>query len=283
MKQTVISRFVAYITQNRGLSARTGTEYEKDLRIMQAWLMNTAKVERWSEVTKEDIDNMVATWTQDRIMPATIHRRVSCLRTFYQWAWIQGLQTENPAKFVSTPKLGVRTPKTLETAEIAATIEDTTIDATTRVMITVMAETGIRIAELLSLRQSDVDKETQQLTVRGKGNKERRVYYGKGTAEFLQYVDTTRGDRLFRLEDREARERIYRALRKHTKREKCSSHCLRHTWATSMLNAGADLETISKLMGHATVKTTERYAQVAGARTAAQYNKYHTDYGRKEA
>lgn len=276
-----IEQFAAYIIKNRGLSERTATEYRKDLREMQTWLRHHAKVERWSQVDKETIDEMVADWAT--LQPATVRRRISCLRSFYQWAWVKGLQKENPAKFVSTPKLGQQTPKTLESTEINESLTDTSTDATTKAMITVMAETGIRIGELLALRLCDIDKEHRQLTVRGKGNKERRVYYGDGTAAMLQYITAVGTAQLFNLSDREARFRIHDALRRHTQKEHCSSHTLRHTWATSMLNAGADLKIISLLMGHASVKTTERYAQVAGATSATHYKLYHTDYGtRKE-
>lgn len=278
-----IEQFAAYIIKNRGLSERTATEYRKDLRVIQTWIRQQAKVERWSQLDKETIDEMVADWSTEGRKPATVRRRISTLRTFFQWAWLKGLQKDNPSKYVSTPKLGQHTPKTLESSEINETLTDTSTDATTKAMITVMSETGIRIGELLSLRLCDIDKEHRQLTVRGKGNKERRVYYGDGTESMLQYVTAVGTAQLFNLSDREARFRIHEALRRHTQKEHCSSHTLRHTWATSMLNAGADLKTISVLMGHASVKTTERYAQVAGATTAAQYNKYHTNYGERKS
>lgn len=281
--KSVIEQFTAYIMLNRGLSARTATEYRKDLREIQKWLRQQAKVERWSQVEKDTIDEMVADWVTEGLHPATIRRRISCLRSFYQWAWVKGLQKENPAKYVSTPKLGQQTPKTLPTSVIAAAISDARTDRQTAALMTIMSETGTRIAEALNIRRADIDEETKQITVIGKGNKERRVYYGQGTTNVLSTLPSVGNGQLFTLGYRDARRRIHEALRRHTAAEHASSHTLRHTWATSMLNAGCDLKTISFLMGHASVKTTERYAQVAGAMTAAHYKLYHTDYGtRKE-
>lgn len=271
------------MTKNRGLSELTGNEYLKDLRNIQTWMVRQAKIERWSAVTKEQIDDYVNDLTNEGLKPATIKRRISCLRSFYQWAWVQGLQKENPAKYVSTPKLGQLVPKTLPTEVIQATITDGTIPLQTRAMVAVLAETGVRIGELLDMRLTDVDKEHRRIVVRGKGSKERLVYYGDMTASVVSNAQTVGSGRLFPLCDREARYRIHSALRRHTAAPKASSHIIRHTWATEMLNAGASLSTIQSLLGHSSVKTTERYAKVAGVTVAAEYNKYMHNYGRRES
>lgn len=276
--KSVIEQFTAYAMLNRGLSERTAKEYSKDLREMQAWLRQQAKIERWSQVEKETIDEMVADWVTEGLQPATVRRRISCLRTFFQWAWVKGLQTENPAKYVSTPKIPTQTPKTLPTSVITDAIRDVQTDRQTAAIITIMAETGIRITEVLKIKRADIDEDNRQITVKGKGNKERRVYYGQGTTDVLTSQPAVGNGQLFTLGYREARRRIHDALRRHTTAAHASSHTIRHTWATAMLNAGCDLKTISVLMGHNSITTTERYAQAAGARTAAQYQKYHHDY-----
>ena len=275
---SIIEEFVKYLVTNRGLSERTGIEYRKDLREIQKWMVANAKVERWSQVTKENIEDYVADMSLAGLKPATISRRISCLRTFYQYAWVKGLQQENPAKYVSTPKVGESVPKTLDPKEIQTAISDTTIDAMTRAMVTVMSETGIRVSELRNIRAWDINKEERSITISGKGNKERKVYYGDGTATLLGKLRVPGVTYLFPMGDREARSRIFWALRKHTPAAHCSSHCLRHTFATTMLNNGAELKSICTLMGHATVATTERYAKVAGVKVAADYKQYSTNY-----
>ena len=279
---SVIERFAQYITLNRGLSDGTAREYTKDLREVQTWMRREAKVERWSQIEKETIDDYVADMAANGMAPATISRRISCLRSFYQWAWVMGWQTENPAKYVSTPKIGSTVPKTLGTDEIAETLRDGSIDLETRAMIAVLAETGMRISELLGLRLLDIDTTNRRIVVRGKGNKERVVYYGDMTASVVSSARTVGNGRLFDLGDREARYRIHKALRAHTRAQKCSSHVIRHTWATAMLNNGASLPTIQALLGHKSVKTTERYAQVAGRTVATQYKQYSPSYYGRE-
>lgn len=276
---SIITEYQKYLVLNRGLAQSTAMEYGKDLREIQKWMVKQAKIERWSDVTKENIDDYVADMSQQGQKPATISRRVSTLRGFYQFAWVKGLTKENPAKYVSTPKVGETMPKTLNPAEIKAAISDTRIDATTRVMITILAETGIRISELRAIRWWDVNQQERTITIHGKGNKERRVYYGNGTAEIFQHVNVSGSTQLFTMDDRDARYRIYLALRQHTNAEKCSCHVIRHTYATELLNAGADINDIKELMGHASVTTTERYAKVAGAKVAATYKQYATNYG----
>ncbi|MER2032577.1 tyrosine-type recombinase/integrase [Exiguobacterium indicum] len=275
---SIIEEFVKYLGINRGLSEGTVREYRKDLRETQTWMVTNAKVERWSQVTKENIEDYVADMSLTGLKPATIRRRVSCLRTFYQYAWQKGLQKENPAKYVSTPKVGESVPRTLAQTEIQAAISDTSIDAMTRTMLTVMSETGIRISELRNIKAWDINQDEHTIRVHGKGNKERTVYYGAGTAETFRHLHVPGDTVIFPLSDIEARSRIFWALRKHTGAERCSSHTLRHTWATSMLNAGADLKTIATIMGHASVTTTEKYAKVAGVKVAADYKLYSPTY-----
>lgn len=275
---SIIEEFGKYLEANRGLSEGTVREYRKDLREIQSWMVANAKVERWSQVTKENIEDYVADMSISGLKPATIRRRISCLRSFYQYAWVKGLQQENPAKYVSTPKVGESVPKTLDPKEIQSAISDPTIDAMTRVMVTVMAETGIRVSELRNLRAWDINQEERSITISGKGNKERKVFFGEGTAAVLGNLRVPGATYLFPMGDREARSRIFWALRKHTHAAHCSSHCLRHTFATTLLNKGAELKSISTLMGHASVATTERYAKVAGVKVAADYKQYSTNY-----
>ena len=273
MKQTasVIDRFTEYIVKNRGLSPRTAQEYGKDLREIQLWMSQTAKVARWSQIEKETIDAYVADMSASGLAAPTISRRISCLRSFFQFAWLQGWQQQNPAKYVSTPKVAVSVPKTLSVAEIGATLADSSVDVTTRAMVAVLAETGVRISELLSIRRQDVDTVHRRIVVRGKGNKERVVYYGDMTSAVVSSAQAVGNGLLFDLGDREARYRIHRALRKHTAAPRCSPHVVRHTWATEMLQNGASLVTIQTLLGHSSVKTTERYAHVAGQKVATEY------------
>lgn len=278
MEKSIIEQFAEYIVKNRGLSEKTASEYRKDLREIQWWMRENEDVVRWSQIDKTMIDNMVAYWYENNLKPATISRRIACLRSFYQYAWVRGLQKENPAKYVSTPKVAFTLPKTLSHEEIGTTIVDGSIDLTTRKMIAVLAETGLRISELLSIRMNDIDKVNNRILVHGKGNKERSVFYGEMTKAVIENTRAISNGKLFQLSDRNARWRIHNALRQHTNKQKCSSHIIRHSYATEMLNAGAQITTIQNLLGHKSVTTTERYAQVAGQKVATEYKQYRPNY-----
>lgn len=268
----MITTFSNYLRYNRGLAEGTIKTYEENLRAFAAWAKVNVNSPRWSTITKQDIDRYVAALNQEGKEPATIKHHVSALRTLYKTMRELGRDIKNPAQYVRTPKLATRVPKTLEVADIRKTIYDKEIPENTRGIIAMLAEAGLRITEARTVTEEDIDREERSIIVRGKGNKERKVYYGELTAAYLEKHKEP--GRKFQGEDREVRYAIHDAIRKHTTAEKCSAHIVRHTWATEMLNRGADIKTISFLMGHQSVKTTERYATVANRTAAAQYNQY---------
>lgn len=269
----IINDYVKYLEQNRGYSQQTCKEYRKDLEKFVRWLRSSTDVERWGMVTKSTIDRWVSDMSAAHLTASTIKRRVSALRGLYTYAWLQGWCQENPAKYVSTPKKGHTLPKTADGRMIWASIHDTGTMEETRMAVAIMAETGCRLGELLNMKVSDIDQEERTITVRGKGNKERKVYYGDETASALRCCGKIGHGYLITKSERETRYNVHAATG-------ASPHNIRHTWATQMLNNGCPLESISKMMGHASVKTTEIYAEVATATLAADYNKYKPNYGK---
>lgn len=269
----MIQEFISYLQHNKGYSVQTCTEYRKDLEKFVYWLRTETDVRRWGMVTKDVIDSWVWDMSANDMSSCTIKRRVSALRGLYQYAWVKGLCTDNPAKYVSTPKKGHRLPKTADVDKIAQAIRNSATEAETKLALAIMAETGVRLGELLNMRVNDVNLGERSIVVRGKGNKERKVYYGDMTAEIIGRSVVIGGGLLISSSARELRYKVHAATG-------ASPHNIRHTWATVMLNNGCPLESISKLMGHASVKTTEIYAEVATATLAADYNKYKPNYGK---
>lgn len=269
----MIQEYTNYLQHNKGYSVQTCTEYRKDLEKFVKWLRGNTQIERFGMVTKEVIDSWVRDMSVNDIAPCTIKRRVSALRGLYQYAWVKGLCTNNPAKYVSTPKKGHRLPKTADVDKLWQAIRNVGTDGETKLALAIMAETGVRLGELLDMRVNDVNLGERSIVVRGKGNKERKVYYGDMTAELIGRFVVIGGGLLISSSARELRYKVHAATG-------ASPHNIRHTWATVMLNNGCPLESISKLMGHASVKTTEIYAEVATATLAADYNKYKPNYGK---
>lgn len=178
-----------------------------------------------------------------------------------------GYTGENPARYVSTPKLDKTLPKPIEKEAIKKAIENST--PRTRAILSILYETGIRISELMALnKQTDIDPTTHRINIKGKGSKERVVYYGEltsSTLNDLQIKDMTA---------REIRWDVWHALKPYSNAKQLSPHAIRHTYACTMLQNGADIKVIQALLGHETVKTTERYAQVSGQQVATQYKQY---------
>lgn len=275
----MIAEFQTWLQLNKGYSQQTVKEYGKDLHYFVEWLTSNTDRRRWSEVTKETVDNWVMWMAAAQLAPATIKKRVSALRGLYQYAWQMGMTKENPAKYVATPKREKKLPCTLEAAEIGAAITDGSTDLQTRAMIAIIAETGIRISELRNIQRNDIDTADHSIRIHGKGSKERKVYYGSMTAAYISSSLCVGHGKLFEIEDRAARYNIWVALRKHTKAEKCSSHIIRHTWATEMLNNGAQLKSISQLLGHSSVKTTEIYARLKDSSVKSDYEQHSMKLG----
>lgn len=269
----MIQEYINYLQHNKGYSVQTCTEYRKDLEKFVQWLRGSTQIERWGMVTKDVIDSWVWDMSVNDLAPCTIKRRVSALRGLYQYAWVKGLCTDNPAKYVSTPKKGHRLPKTADVDKLWQAIRNAATDGETKLALAIIAETGVRLGELLEMRVNDVNLGERSITVIGKGNKERKVYYGDMTAELIGRCVVIGGGFLISSSARELRYKVHAATG-------ASPHNIRHTWATVMLNNGCPLESISKLMGHASVKTTEIYAEVATATLAADYNKYKPNYGK---
>lgn len=272
----MITTFVNYCRYNKGYSERTCQEYGKDMRMIATWIKSNSQVKRWRELTKADVDTMVQMWSSEGLQSATIKRRVSTLRTFYQVARELGANIENPAKYVSTPKGGKKVVNTIEMAAVAAALNDSTNDAETKRAIAMMTETGMRLGEFLTVSLDDVDFAERRIRVHGKGNKERYVYYGEATAEQLR---TMKSKQIAESCEREVRRKVHFALAKYDHGRQQSPHTLRHTFATQMLANGGELTVLSKLMGHEQIETTKRYLEVSDVRAAAQYRQFGVKIG----
>lgn len=267
----MIEEFIKYLSLNRGYSAGTCIGYKKDLVAFVRHLREASAEARWSNIGREDVESWVTKMSQEGLKPATIKRRVSAIRSLYTYMRGKGLIETNPAAYVSTPKKANTVPEVLRNETLKETLYDSSIELETRAMIAIMAETGIRTAELLSLRPGDADLTNRTLRIEGKGNKQRIVYFGEWTAAYLQNREVRNRERLFRIEDRDARYRIHSALSKHSHNDHCTPHVIRHTFASAMLNNGAGLMTVSRLLGHEHVATTERYTRVAMETIKTEY------------
>jgi integrase/recombinase XerC len=222
-------------------------------------------------------------------------RALSALRSFFRWSCRVGLLAANPAARVRTPKAPKTLPRHLRPGEIEALVEapagDSPLARRDRALLELLYATGARVSEALGLDWRDVDLPGRSATVLGKGDKERLVPFGRPAAEALrawrESWDAVRrpggeaGDPVFlnarggRLTDRSARRIVERWVEAAALARGVHPHTLRHTFATHLLEAGADLRAIQELLGHASLATTQRYTHVEIERLLAVYRAAH--------
>lgn len=261
----MIAEFLKYKMQVQNLSEGTVKEYGKNLRAFATWESVHHPNTGWSQVTKQHIEEHMIAMSGARMKPRTIQLRVAALRSFYNYQMSQGRMKQSPAKYVQMPKAGQQLPATvslealtrymMKPASTLATLE-------TQALTALLVETGIRIQEALDIKPADIDKRQHSIKVNGKGNKQRVVYYGEMTAAKMNalaaHIDYTQG--FFHRDQRQYREMMTNELKGII--EYIHPHMLRHTFATEMLKNGTPLKYVSELLGHESVKTTERYTHV---------------------
>ena len=223
---------------------------------------------------------------------STMMRRLSSLRSWYDWMRREGIVKGNPARDVATPRQEKKVPRFLDQDDVAHLIEspdDTTLlGARDRAVLELLYATGMRVSELAGLALTDLHTSDNEMRVMGKGSKERWAYFGSraraAVAKYLVFrreaggVMTGRSDALFinargtRLTDRSVRRIVDRYVRVAALRQKISPHGLRHSFATHLLDRGADLRAIQELLGHASLATTQRYTHVSTEQMIAVYN-----------
>lgn len=264
----MITAFSNYLLTNRGLSENTVKAYCEALRDFAQFANDHYAGVRWSTVTKQQIDEYVVDMVAEDYAPASIKQHISALRTFYKTCMAMGAKVENPARFVSTPKLQDEMPKTIEVEAIKAALESATTPMAAKAAISIIFETGIRLQELLDLKAEDIDPKTQSIRITGKGRKQRTVYYGELTKKYGRYW---RGSEYTQ---RYVRHIVFEALKPYSEAKQLSPHALRHTYACQLLNNGMSITAISKLLGHEHIETTEVYAKLANKTTQNMYLQY---------
>ena len=277
--------FLRHLTQEKGYSHHTVRAYRRDLE----QFFSVVKKEPM-EITPKDVGRFVSHLARRGVGPRSIGRKLSAVRTFFDYLKKRGLVEANPARDVSNPKVGRKLPSYLSREEVEALIAaaETFRD---RAIVELIYSSGLRASELCALNITDVDFSGMRLRVRGKGKRERVVFFGERARDvLLMYMEHERSKLVARLKkDREAlfltpRGRMTdTTLRRILKRlaEKAGiskpvyPHLLRHTFATHLLEGGLDLRSVQELLGHKNIETTEVYTHVSIRRLVEVYDRTH--------
>lgn len=270
----MIQEFTNYLVSIRRYSENTARAYEKDLIDFVHYMLASKTDARWSTIKRDDIDGYIMYQTGRGLKPTTINRRISAIRHLYNYMKRQGLLQENPARFISQQKTEKTIPNTIPSEDLLKALEHAA--GITRIMLILLVTTGIRIQEMLDIEQSDIEASRSRILIHGKGQKERYVSLSAAHMKEVLAYSRTAPYRIFSpMGQREARSIIYNHLSRYTDARQCSPHAIRHSFATNMAQKGANCTTIAKILGHESIKTTQKYIDLSSTDTAQAFSTYN--------
>jgi len=295
-----LDQFVQHLKYERNVSPHTLRNYLSDLGQFREFLLS---IEKRDDIDIKEIDRLtIREWLASLHgdhKKTSVARKLSSLRTFFQFLIREGQLESNPAKQVATPKIERKLPSHLSIEDAVRFIEtpdtNTDLGRRDRAIIEFLYATGIRVGELVGINLADVDFREQMVRVMGKRRKERIVPFGAPALEALtRYIDDARPiflsnaaiterdpNALFlnyqgtRITTRSVGRMIEKYIKQCADIHDISPHSLRHTFATHLLDAGADLRDIQELLGHARLTTTQIYTQVSMEKMIEVYDKAH--------
>ncbi|MBK8848439.1 MAG: tyrosine-type recombinase/integrase [Bacteroidetes bacterium] len=272
-----ISGFLNYITHHKRYSSHTITAYHNDIEQFYIYLQAQFETTSIADVNYHYIRSWIVSLMDNEISARTINRKITTLRTYYKYLIKQGELSENPMKKIQAPKMAKKLPVFIEKSKMQLLLDEPKeegegiYDQRDQIIMELFYNCGIRLAELVGLKLGDVNLNKQQLKVLGKRNKERVVPVTAGfCAKASEYFDWRSQQPIETSEFFIAknglpinRKYVYRLVKRklapHSTREKKSPHVLRHTFATHMLDNGADINAIKEILGHASLAATQVY------------------------
>lgn len=259
----MIDNFIKYLRDLKGYSENTIRAYESDLRTFATWAKAQETPLRWSTITRQDIDNYISMLVLSGHKATSTNRALAAISSLYRYFQREGMLHENPCKYESRRKQGERIPNTIPTGDLRQAYANA--QGTAKLMIGILATTGMRISELCSLRWQDINFQEGIAKISGKGNKQRLAYLPQEQLRQLQLY-TTNSNRvgyIFGLTQRDSRYILYHALKPYSRAAQLSPHAIRHTYATELAKHGANVATIATLLGHTDIRTTQKYIDMA--------------------
>jgi tyrosine recombinase XerC len=285
-----IEKFLRYLEIERNVSVHTVLNYKLDLLDFKKFLQEKP----FEEVDYLTLRKYLVYLKEHNLTNRTVSRRISCLRSFYRFMFREGLIKNNPVLMLSTPKQDKMLPLFLTEAEVVKLIEtpeaDSVLGSRDRAILETLYSTGMRVSELVSLNIDTIDDIGATVKVLGKGKKERMLPIGdRALSAIKKYLDIRNSRNkskqeakpLFlnknnsRLSDRGVRKLMDKHIRTASLRSGISPHTLRHSFATHLLDRGADLRSVQELLGHANLSTTQIYTHLTTDRLKSVYQKAH--------
>lgn len=288
-----ITGFLNYLAHERNYSDHTVLNYEIDLKDFVNFLDDSILIHR---VEYPILRRYLGELRRRQLKSRSVSRKMSSLRSFYKYLQREGVIDHNPAKLLMTPKLDKPLPKMMTENEVIDLIhmpEKTSnhqkkllswMSKRDEAIFETMYSTGVRVSELVGMNQNDIDLFSQSVRVRGKGKKERVLPLGDSAVHAIKvYMDMRDSQALAvfvnkngkRISARGIRHIIQRYVVHLSAQRKVSPHTLRHSFATHLLDRGADLRSVQELLGHASLSTTQVYTHLTTERLKNIYDKAH--------
>lgn len=292
VERDLVVEFLRFLRVERGLSSNTLSAYQRDLSKLAAVAKEQGR--RLDALGREDLSLFLKRLQQNGLSPRTVARIVVTLRRFYGYLMADRIRADNPAEGLASIKQWRTLPRYLTTEEVDVLLKEPPIDTALglrdQTMLEVLYACGLRVSELIGLRISDLNLDFGYVRCVGKGSKERMIPLGKSAVEAVERY--MRAGRPLLLKRRESphlfvnrsgralsRVGFWKLIVKYGRRagisKPLSPHVLRHSFATHLLENGADLRSVQLMLGHADISTTQIYTHITRERMKSIYKKYH--------
>jgi len=283
--------FVDYLSVEKGFSSNTIASYSFDLQ--KFFLFFRKEKKDWRRAEEDDLVKFIHHQSRAELSSRSLARLISTLKAFFRFLVLDSFLKKNPAANLSSPKMWMTLPKFMTVDDVHLLLQQPTPDTNRgirdRAMLELLYATGLRVSELLALKIGDLNLQDGFLICKGKGGKERIVPVGKSAKACVRdYLDTVRSglakepnDFLFLTSRGKifTRQGFWKLLRKYADQAgfgfPISPHVLRHSFATHLLEGGADLRSVQLMLGHSQITTTQIYTHVSRRRLRAVYDKFH--------
>lgn len=309
---TAVIDFLIWLEKERDVSPNTLQAYRRDLKEFCAWMNTTHGIEgwQWSQVSRAELRGYMAHLTRRELARRSIARQLSAIRSLFRWMHREEQVEMNPARTVASPKLERTLPAWLDTKQMSVLLEHAETraqglhftDVRNLAMLELFYSSGLRLSELRGIDLPDIDLISQQVKVRGKGRKERIVPLGdhaqRAIRNYLMKRDALLAslgpaqresarksgsshtalflsERGRRISARAVQHAMVNLIDSVSEGAGLSTHSLRHSFATHMLDAGADLRAVQELLGHASISTTQIYTHTSVERLRKVYRQAH--------
>ena len=292
--QTHIDTFLRYLRENRNYSPNTIAGYEDDLRQFRSFVIDSAGADAVASINRASVRRFLARLHTQGYSSRSIARKLACIKSFFRYLRKSHVVEANPAANITSPRLDRRLPRTLDEGSVSRLMDQpdrtTSLGSRDAALLEVLYSTGIRLGELIALQKADIDLGNGTIKVSGKGSKQRIVPFGSKAKAALRAYFAVRSD----LEDPRAPvsnvflsargkpmnpKGVNLLMNKYIAQvsdiEKKSPHLLRHTFATHLLDRGADLRAVKELLGHESLSTTQIYTHVSVERLRKVYAQAH--------